>query len=194
MAYNQYGAQGGYNPPPGNPYAPPPQAYPTQASYPAPGYPQPPTQPGFGHNAYGPLGGAPPHAQQAFGPPSYPAATPQYGHYNQPPVAVGLSHPPVPMSQATPYGNPQVQPTGPWYNGTPLAWDPLITTVAPPNPLPGYDPSLDVEGIYRACKGFGTDEKALHRILCPKVCTRYKPEAMATDVASTVCSSYASHC
>jgi len=54
----------------------------------------------------------------------------------------------------------------PMYLGTRLAVDPLNTYAAIPPSLPDYNPAADVEALHKATKGFGTNENAIHRVLC----------------------------
>jgi len=44
--------------------------------------------------------------------------------------------------------------------------DPIAPLAQIPPSLPGYDPSTDVEALNKATKGFGTNENAIHRVLC----------------------------
>lgn len=57
----------------------------------------------------------------------------------------------------------------PIYLGAKLATDPFSQYATVPPSLPGYDPTMDVDALRKATKGFGTDEKAIDRILCLRV-------------------------
>ncbi|KAI0146630.1 annexin-like protein [Pestalotiopsis sp. NC0098] len=173
MSYNQYG--GGYgHPPPGGP---PPQQY---------GYGQPPPPQGQ-YGGYGPPPGqygAPPPHQGGYGAPPPQPPPGQYGGYGQPPPQQyppqGGHYPP----QNQPYGGHSPQPPYQQGYGAPPGGPPQQSYGAPPPqwggpPTPpslGYGPpqiinwdaNPDAHHLKKAMKGFGTDEKALIRVLANK--------------------------
>ncbi|GAB0136063.1 hypothetical protein EsDP_00004380 [Epichloe bromicola] len=147
--YGQYPPQpqhgGQYPPPPHNLHGqyPPPQ----QGGY----YQQPPPQ---GH--YPP---APAH-QQPYGQPPPPQ---HYGAPQPPPSPYGHHSPaPPPGQYGAPYGAPPPQQYGPPVPPTP----PTLGYGAPQ--IIQWDANPDAQALRGAMKGFGTDEKALIRILSNK--------------------------
>ncbi|KAF7595355.1 hypothetical protein BBP40_006348 [Aspergillus hancockii] len=174
-----------YNPP----YPPqnqPPYAYGAPQGHPQPSYPQQPN-PGYG--------GPPPPGQYNRSPPAHPGqydrppvAPPGQGGYpphGYPPPGPGYpSHggppqgPPQHFPQGGP-GYPQGPPLGP-YGGGPVGGYPgqyppqqQFHSAPPLQPTPGYvagqvapgDFHREADGLRKAMKGFGTDEKSLIQIL-----------------------------
>ncbi|KAL2120951.1 hypothetical protein VTJ04DRAFT_4978 [Mycothermus thermophilus] len=158
----QYGAappppaQGYGAPPPAQPYgnAPPPQGYGTAPPPPGGQYYPPPA----------PYGAPPPHQpQQPTG----------YGQYAPPPPPPDSTRPPYgqqPPPQQQPYGAPPPQQPYPGYP------PPQQQHYPPTPPSLGYGaPQIiawsgdaDAHALRAAMRGFGTDEKALIRILATK--------------------------
>ncbi|KAF2134957.1 Annexin [Dothidotthia symphoricarpi CBS 119687] len=170
MQNQQYPVQGhqpqqgwGQPPPPGQYGAPPPNSYGApQGQYGAP----PPPQQGYGapppgHYQQPPPGqyGAPPPNQYAPPPQGQYGAPPPQGQYGAPPPQGQYGAPP-PHHGAPPPGQfhggfgggPPAQPS--------LGYGPL--------PIANMDMSADVEGIRKAMKGFGTNEKVLIGIVAKK--------------------------
>ncbi|KAK4035141.1 annexin-like protein [Parachaetomium inaequale] len=147
----QYGAppQQPYGAPSPQPYGAPPPAQPYGTAPPPgppPGQYYPPPQQG----AYG----APPPPQQPYG------AQPGYG---QPPPQQPYGQPPYGGQQA--YGQPppqQYPPYGQHYPPTPPS-----AGYGPPQII-AWNGDEEARGLRSAMKGFGTDEKALTRILATK--------------------------
>ncbi|KAL1866757.1 hypothetical protein VTK73DRAFT_4549 [Phialemonium thermophilum] len=185
MSYPGYPPYG--NPPPQGQYPPPQGQYPPQQQgqyYQQPAQYAPPQQGGYYQqppppNSY-PSPAPPAQQQQAYGaspapapygyqpPPSQPygapyGAPPPQGPYGQPP-------PPAPYGQPAPgpYGAPQP------YGAPPPAPQPNLYPPTPPSL--GYGPPQiiqwngdgDAQALRSAMKGFGTDEKALIRVLATK--------------------------
>ncbi|RPA97926.1 Annexin [Choiromyces venosus 120613-1] len=168
MSYPQgynYGAPPGapqpnyYAPPgPGQPYPPNPQSYPPPGA-PSPYAGQPPYQQ--------PQGYPPPGQSQQY----YQHPPPQQGYppqpsYNQPQYAPqgqypppGAHNPQYPPQNAYQHPPPHGQPGMPYGAPPPHHGPPPQQYVAPINA------TADVDAIYRACKGFGTDERALINVL-----------------------------
>ncbi|KAJ4295059.1 hypothetical protein N0V90_007067 [Kalmusia sp. IMI 367209] len=198
QGYGQPPNQGGWGqPPPGQYNAPPPQQggwgapppgnYPPQQGYGGqPGYQQPPPQQGYGAPPPQSYGAPPPGQQPYGGQPGYGAPPPnqygspappgQYGHQpppgQYPPQQGGYGQPPP---QQPGYGAPPPQqygapPPGQQYGAPPQSFGP------PTQPSLGYGPqqtanidvSQDIEGIRKAMKGFGTNEKVLISVLAKK--------------------------
>ncbi|KAK0745020.1 hypothetical protein B0T21DRAFT_358841 [Apiosordaria backusii] len=188
--------QGGYyqQPPPGQQYGAPP---PPQGQYyqqpPAQGYGQPPPPQPYGAPSPQPYGapspqpyGAPPPAQPYGAPPPaqpYGAPPPGQPYGAPPPQPYGAA--PSPAHQYPPqgaYGAPPQQgygqsPPPQAAYGQPPAQYPQYGHQYPPTPAsPGYgppqiiawSPDADAQGLRAAMKGFGTDERALIRILANK--------------------------
>ncbi|GME64109.1 annexin [Neofusicoccum parvum] len=142
MSHHQYPPQGGY----------PPQGYPPPQQYGAPGYPPPQQQ-------YGAPQGYPP--QQQFSPPPGQYPPQQHGYGAPPPGQYGAPPPGPPPGQ---YGAP---PPG-QYGAPPVQH--YAGPSAPPSlgynsQMPFVETSMEAEGLRKAMKGFGTDEKAVIRIL-----------------------------
>ncbi|KAK3985124.1 annexin-like protein, partial [Cladorrhinum sp. PSN332] len=137
----QQGGYGAPSPQPGH-GAPPPGQYPPpqQGGYgaPPPGQYPPPQQGGYG---------APPPPPQQYG--QQPYGAPQQG-YGQPPPQQGYGQQPPPQHYA-----PSYPPTPPSIG------------YGPPQII-AYNGDADANGLRQAMKGFGTDERALIRILANK--------------------------
>ncbi|TKA24291.1 hypothetical protein B0A50_06760 [Salinomyces thailandicus] len=139
-----YGQQGHFQPPPGPPMN---QGYPPQGGYGAPPGPPP------GRAPYG----QPPPGQ--YGQSHAPPPGPPPGQYGAPPQG-----PPPGQYGAPPPGQYGGPPPGQYGGGPPAA-------PTPPSPgyVPGQMPHTDMrqaaDELRRAMKGFGTDEKALIRVL-----------------------------
>ncbi|KAL5412911.1 hypothetical protein PMIN04_009648 [Paraphaeosphaeria minitans] len=176
--YNAPPPQQGWGaPPPQGNYPPSQQGYQQQYGAPPPqqvqgqwGAPPPGGQPGYGApppNQYG--SPAPPQGGYQQPPPGQYGAPPPQGGYGQPPPQQYGAPPP----QQPGYGAPTPQqygaPPGQQY-GSPQSFGP------PTQPSLGYghqqtaniDVTQDVEGIRKAMKGFGTNEKVLIQILAKK--------------------------
>ncbi|KAH6856391.1 annexin-like protein [Chaetomium sp. MPI-CAGE-AT-0009] len=175
-----YGQQPyGQQPPPPQQYgAPPPPAqgqYYQQSPQPPHGYGQPPPPQPYGAPPPQPYGAPPP--PQPYG------AAPPPGQYYPPAQQGAYGAPPPPPQQ--PYGAPQgygqpppQQPYGqqPYGQPPPQQYQPYAQQYPPTPPSAGYGPPQiiawngdeDARGLRSAMKGFGTDEKALIRILATK--------------------------
>ncbi|PFH59296.1 hypothetical protein XA68_12588 [Ophiocordyceps unilateralis] len=149
--HGQYPAHGHHTPQQGDYYQRPPPPPPGQ---------YPPQQPPYGQPPSGQYG-QPPPGQYGQPPPGQYGAPPpgQYGHHSQPPPPPGQYGTP---GGAPPYGAPQPQHYGPPVPPTP----PSLGYGAPQ--IIQWDPQPDVQALRSAMKGFGTDEKALIRILSTK--------------------------
>lgn len=165
-----YPAHGAYPPqhaagyPPQSGYPPPPQgAYPPPQG---PGYPPqqgggfPPQQGGFG---FAPPPGPPPGAAYGGGYPPAPGYGPPSAGHGPPP-----GPPPAPHGA---YGQPFASGAAP--GGPPGGGYTYLGVPVPPPPphqplaaSPAWDVGGHVERIYKAMKGFGTDDKTLIRELC----------------------------
>ncbi|KAI9846424.1 MAG: hypothetical protein M1837_004015 [Sclerophora amabilis] len=189
--------QPGYGQPPGGPppgqYAPPGQSpYPPQQQYapPPPGQQYGAPSPGYGSAPpTGQYGVPPAQHYPPPGPPGPYGAPPQSGPGGYPPQAGG--HPPYQQQQQPPYGQPQgqyppqhgMQQPGmhqpgipqpgmqqPYGGGAPGGY------AQPTPPSPGYAPgqmaggdaTQDVDILFKAMKGFGTDEAALIGVLAKR--------------------------
>ncbi|KAF2279578.1 Annexin [Westerdykella ornata] len=175
--------QQGYGQPPAGQYPPgqyPPPSYPPQQQawgappnqqYPPQGYPPqqyPPPQQPYGQPPQGQY--PPPQGQYGAPPPGqYPPPQQQWG---QPPAGYGSPAPPP--GQYPPQGYPPQQQQQQYYGAPPPGQYGGYPTQAIP-PSPGYGPApqninvtAQVEGLYKAMKGFGTNEKQLIAIL-PKL-------------------------
>ncbi|KAG9008595.1 hypothetical protein FRB93_006514 [Tulasnella sp. JGI-2019a] len=174
-------------------YAPPPQAYPSSgayghhspppqhASYGGGGFPPPPQPPQGGYSQPPPPGPRPPPHQGGYAPPPPP---PQGGYGPPPPQTYPTTNtygqPAVPSYQA-PYGggfppasqqqyhSPQVSHIPRYYQGTMVhpsenALLPQHERTSPSVAVDAYSPANDVETIYKACKGFGTNERKLTEV------------------------------
>ncbi|KAI5840844.1 hypothetical protein DFP73DRAFT_177352 [Morchella snyderi] len=160
----------GYGPPPQQFQPPPQQGYPPpQQGYPPPQQGYPPPQQGYPPPQQGyppPQQGYPPPQQQGYPPPQqeYPPPVQQQGYPPQgyPPAPLvhrdsNGNHPPAPPpAQFPPQGFQQASYLNPLGGAPP----PPIAHTFPPV-APRIIPSADIDIIYKACKGFGTDEKAL---------------------------------
>ncbi|KAK3323660.1 annexin-like protein [Cercophora scortea] len=159
----QYGAP----PPPGQYYQqpPPPQGY---------GQSPPPPQPYGAPSPYGapppqPYGAPSPQPPYGAPPPAYPPA----GAYGAPPPPQ-QPYPPQPYGAPQAYGQPPPPVQSPY--GQPPAPQAYAPQYPPTPPSPGYGPpqiiqwngDLDANALRSAMKGFGTDEKALIRVLATK--------------------------
>ncbi|KAI2638057.1 hypothetical protein GGS21DRAFT_509465 [Xylaria nigripes] len=165
-------------PPQGGPY--PPQnnsPYPPQGGqYPPPSAPYPPPNPGYG--SYGGYGG--------YGGPSFAAELPgsmpppSQAHTFPPP---GRHHSYGPTSPHPGYGAPPPGPPNAQYSAPPPQQYGAVQFVPPPGgggpptaPSIGYGPpqviqwdgNPDAQALRTAMKGFGTDERALIRVLANK--------------------------
>ncbi|KAF4581077.1 annexin-like protein [Ophiocordyceps camponoti-floridani] len=162
MSYQGYGQPP--PPPQGYGHYPPPSAgqYPPHGQHPPHqgGYHQPPpgqySQPPPGQYGQPPPGqyGQPPPGQYGHLPPSQYGAPPS-GHYGAPPPGQ-YGHPPPGQYGAPPPGQSPQAPRTP----------PSLGYGAPQ--IIQWDPQPDVQALRSAMKGFGTDEKALIRILTTK--------------------------
>ncbi|KIK69997.1 hypothetical protein GYMLUDRAFT_213006 [Collybiopsis luxurians FD-317 M1] len=141
------------------------QYYPN--SHPSYGAPPPPP------SGYPPIGGFQPPNGPPNGPPtlplhSYPGAPSQNQAYlpppgQPPPHFHDGRHSPFNQPQYAPYPHQSQQPQAPivYYLGVPV---PTPTSYGSPpqgDIAPGYDPTMDVDKIRKATKGFGTDEASL---------------------------------
>ncbi|KAB2569439.1 Annexin A7 [Lasiodiplodia theobromae] len=145
MSHHQYPPQGGY----------PPQGYPPPQQYGAPGYPPPQQQ-------YGAPQGYPPQQQQQYGAPPGQYPPQQHGYSAPPPGQYGAPPPGPPPGQygAPPpgqYGAPPVQ----HYGGGP----PTPPSLGYSSQMPYVDTNMEAEALRKAMKGFGTDEKAVIRVI-----------------------------
>ncbi|KAM0712055.1 hypothetical protein Q7P37_011149 [Cladosporium fusiforme] len=162
----------GGGPPQGQPYGQPPPHH--QQGY----GPPPPHQQGYGQP---PQGYGPPPGQYGGHPPT--------GGYNAPPGPPpgqhhqqqfgGYGPPAGPPHGGGQYGGPPQGPPGGQYGGPPqhgqYQQQPQQASGPPTQPSPGYAPGqmshMDMgqaaDGLRKAMKGFGTDEKALIQILAP---------------------------
>ncbi|KAF2770687.1 Annexin [Teratosphaeria nubilosa] len=147
-------------PPSGIPYQQGHSPYPP----PQPGYP-PPQQP-YGQPGYNQ--GPPPPMNQAYGyPPQSSPYPPQSGGYGPPP---GQYQPgPPPGQWAPPPGQYGAPPPPGQYGGGYGAPPPAAPSPPSPGYIPGQMPQADMgraaDELRAAMKGFGTDEKALVRVL-----------------------------
>ncbi|KAH8912140.1 Annexin [Coniochaeta sp. PMI_546] len=157
QGYYQQPPAGQYPPPAHSPY--PPQQAPQGGYYPPP---QPPAQP------YGASPPPSPYGQPYGQPPAQaPYGAPAPSPYGAPPAQYGAPPPP-----AQPYGQPPPQQYPPQPYGAPQAYN----NYPPTPPSLGYGPpqsiqwngDADAHALRSAMKGFGTDEKALIRILATK--------------------------
>ncbi|KAK4234639.1 annexin-like protein [Achaetomium macrosporum] len=186
--YQPYGQpppqQGSYYqqppPPPQQPYGAPPAQGQYYAQLPQGyGQPPPPPTPPYGAPAYGvpspqPYGAPPPQPYGAAAPsPAQYYPPPQQGAYGAPPP------PPQPYGASQPYGQPPPQqPYGqqPYGQPPPQQYPPYGQHYPPTPPSLGYGPpqiiayngDADARALRSAMRGFGTDEKALIRILATK--------------------------
>lgn len=173
--------QGAYyhQPPPPQQYGAPP-AHGHYYQQPPQGYGQQPQAPPqtYGAPAPQPYGGSapPPQPYGATPPPTQHYPPPQHGAYGTPPppqqqyqqpygAHQGYGQPPPPQGYGQPYGQPP-----------PSQYPPYQQYVQPTPPSLGYGPpqiipwsgDADANALRSAMKGFGTDEKALIRILATK--------------------------
>ncbi|KAI9669593.1 MAG: hypothetical protein M1817_004636 [Caeruleum heppii] len=180
-----------YPPPQGPgypPYGAPPQGYPQQSGY---GQPPPHQYPPQGHSPYPQQpSGYPPPASALYGAPQYgvPPPAPYGSHQPQqyPPPgapygAAPAGYPPQPPHAQATYGQPPHQPYGASPGQYPPPQQPPQSQYHagaphhghPTPPSPGYvmgqtapgDATREAEVLYKAMKGFGTDEAALIRVL-----------------------------
>ncbi|KAJ9138335.1 Annexin [Pleurostoma richardsiae] len=172
--YQQPYGQGGYPPQP-----PPPQGYYGQPPAPPPGQqqgyyqqPPPPQQYGYGSPAPPqPYGQTPPQQGYNYGPPPPQQYNQPYGqpppHSPQPPQQYGYGAPPPgpPPPGQQPYGQPQYGAPPQQYGNYPPT--PPSLGYGPPQIIQ-WDGNPDAQALRQAMKGFGTDERALIRILAPK--------------------------
>ncbi|RDL42172.1 uncharacterized protein BP5553_02151 [Venustampulla echinocandica] len=177
MAYQQP-PYGGYGAPPPGQYPPPQQPYPPQGYQQQPPYgapqaaPYPPQQ--YGSSA--PPPGQYPPPQQPYPPQGgYQQQQQPYGAPPPGPPAPGYGAPP-PQQYQQPYGAPPPAPA-PYGAPPPQQYaPPQPAYVQPTPPSLGYGPAqqigwdgvADAETLRKAMKGFGTDEKALIRVLASK--------------------------
>ncbi|OAA49233.1 annexin XIV [Metarhizium rileyi] len=154
----------GYGQPYGQPPPPPPQ--PGYGQYPPPQGQYPPPQQGgyYQQQPPPPPGHYPPPHHQPYGQPPPPQ------HYNAPPPAPYGHHSPAPPHG---YGAPPPQPGAsygappPQQYGAPVPPTPPTLGYGPPQIIQ-WDANPDAQALRAAMKGFGTDEKALIRILSNK--------------------------
>ncbi|KAL4730103.1 hypothetical protein ACLX1H_002133 [Fusarium chlamydosporum] len=176
MSYQGYGAPYGQPPPPqGYGQYPPPQQPYGGYQQPPPGQ-YPPQQGGYGQpqGHYPPPGGPPP-PQQPYG--GYQQQPPPPQHYGAPP-GPPQGHYGAPTPHQQPYGHHSPAPPGPppGQYGAPPPQQYGAPPVQPTPPSLGYGPpqiiqwdgTPDADGLRKAMKGFGTDEKALIAILANK--------------------------
>ncbi|KAI0443679.1 hypothetical protein F4803DRAFT_514439 [Xylaria telfairii] len=166
----QYPPSQGYPPQNSSPYPPqagqypPPQGqYPPQNSspYPPQGGQYPPSQGGYGR-----YGGAPvelPGSNPSYPPPgghqSYGSPAPYSGYGAPPPAPQGQYGAPPPQQYGTQYAPPPGGAAGPP--------TPPSLGYGPPQIIQ-WDANPDAQALRMAMKGFGTDEKALVRVLANK--------------------------
>ncbi|THU75820.1 Annexin [Dendrothele bispora CBS 962.96] len=168
-----------YYPPPPGPPPPLPQhgsgfqpGYNPSYTSPSPGPPPPPVpggKPGFptpgGVGGYAPPPGPPPSGSSSVyapppGMPPSPFAQMPYGAPGSPMPSMPMQPGPT-SSMIITYLNAPIP--SPWSFGFAAA----AGAPVPPDLTPGYDPSMDVEKIRKATKGFGTDEAALISTIAP---------------------------
>ncbi|KAF9424469.1 hypothetical protein BGZ76_003513 [Entomortierella beljakovae] len=161
----------------GVPVYPPPNAAPPQGH---PGYPQP--------GGYLPPAGYPPAQGYPSPAAGYPPAAPPAGY---PPAAPPVGYAPATSAPAYGYPSPQQSPYGyPSPAPPPLQHAPSMATIqhapsmatihhaptmAAPTAVASYyqsgsfpTPQQDAETVHRACKGFGTDEKAVISVVAAR--------------------------
>ncbi|RPB07838.1 Annexin [Morchella conica CCBAS932] len=171
MAYYQQPPPGNYPPPQQQQQQqPPPGGYPPyQQPYGAPPSPYMPQQQQWGQPP--PPGGyqQPPPPSPGFQGPPTPGYPPPHSP-GFPPPSPGYGYPPAPLVHRDSNGyHPPAPPQGfpPPQQASYL--NPLGVGGGPPPPIahtfppvaPRIIPTADIDIIYKACKGFGTDEKAL---------------------------------
>ncbi|KAF2745438.1 Annexin [Sporormia fimetaria CBS 119925] len=157
QSYQQPPPQSYHQPPPRDYQQPPPQGY--QQPPPPQGYQQPPPPQGYQQPPYG----QPPPPQQGYAPPQ---GQPPYGA--PPPAGYPQQYPPP-----SPYGAPQGYGPPPGQYGAPAPNYQPGYGQPPGRPSLGYGPeqnedrnvTADIEALYKAMKGFGTNEKKLIEVL-----------------------------
>ena len=129
----------------------------------------PPPGPPPGHAA-GPSPYPPPQSPYAASAPPYGAPAPPQGQYGAVPGAYGAPAPAGPYGGPPgPYGappGPHGAPPGPGYGAVHLPPTPPSMGYIPGQTAP-MDMSVAADALRAAMKGFGTDEKALIRVLVP---------------------------
>jgi annexin A7/11 len=167
-----------------NYYPPPSASYDNQSNYPPYQPPPPQTQSSTFDNypsnypSYQPTAPAQFNTNQSTYPPyqppqsSYdnPSSYPSYQQSVSPPAPVPLNNYPVPSSNTNIYPtlptNQQYIPNNNHNNYLPVA--PQVYTEGTLKPYQPFNPQDDAAKLYKAMKGFGTDEKSLIEVLCKR--------------------------
>lgn len=166
-----YPAPGGFGgQPPAAGYPPQQPQYPPQSGGYPPQQPYPQQYPPPQFQQYPPQHYPPPQQYpiQGYPPQQFPRS--QTGGYNPPPLSPNFpprnvnSYPPQPQTQ---HFAQQPQHQASFHSGPPQQYQqppPPIYHTSPPI-APPIVPTADIDIIYRACKGFGTDENAIIKVL-----------------------------